>query len=152
MNARIARTMQMPTTIARVMRSSYPRRNLRSPIVSCRAMRVAAALALTLLLLLPAAAGAAGPPDATTGAAGSVAQNTATVAGTVNPQGTATTYHFEYGTSASYGLTTVNRDGGSGSSAVDVTADLTGLTTDTTYHYRLVATNAAGTTHGVDRT
>jgi hypothetical protein len=115
-------------------------------------MRVAAALALTLLVLVPAAATAAGPPDATTGAASSVAQNTATVAGTVNPQGTATTYHFEYGTSASYGLTTDDKDAGAGSTAVDASADLTGLTTDTTYHYRLVATNAAGTTRGADRT
>jgi len=114
------------------------------------AMRVAAALALTLLV--PAVAAAAGPPDATTGAASSVAQNTATVAGTVNPQGMATTYHFEYGTATSYGLTTDDKDAGSGSSAVGASADLTGLTTDTTYHYRLVATNAAGVTRGADRT
>jgi hypothetical protein len=113
-------------------------------------MRVAAALALTLLV--PAVAVAAGPPDATTGAASAVAQNTATVLGTVNPQGMATTSHFEYGTSTSYGLTTDDKDAGSGTSAVDAQADLTGLTTDTTYHYRLVATNAAGVTRGADRT
>jgi hypothetical protein len=113
-------------------------------------MRVAAALALALLV--PAVAVAAGPPDATTGAASSVAQTTATIAGSVNPQGTATTYHFEYGTSTSYGLQTDEQDAGSGSAAVDVHADLTGLTTDTTYHYRLVATNAAGVTRGADRT
>src|SRR5512132_2334237 len=113
-------------------------------------MRVAAALALALLV--PAVAVAAGPPDATTGAASSVAQTTATIAGSVNPQGTATTYHFEYGTSTSYGLQTDEQDAGSGTAAVDVHADLTGLTTDTTYHYRLVATNAAGVTRGADRT
>jgi hypothetical protein len=113
-------------------------------------MRVAAALALTLLV--PAVAVAAGPPDATTGAASGVAQNTATVVGTVNPQGIATTYHFEYGTSTTYGLTTADKDAGSGTSAVDAQADLTGLTTDTTYHYRLVATNAAGVARGADRT
>jgi hypothetical protein len=113
-------------------------------------MRVAAALALTLLV--PAVAVAAGPPDATTSAASNVAQTTATIAGSVNPQGTATTYHFEYGTSTSYGLQTDEQDAGSGTAAVDVHADLTGLTTDTTYHYRLVATNAAGVTRGADRT
>jgi hypothetical protein len=117
-------------------------------------MRVAVAVALTLLVLLvPAVAIAAGPPDATTGAASSVAQNTATVAGTVNPQGTPTTYQFQYGTSTSYGLTTDPKDAGSGTSAVDASADLTGLTTDTTYHYRLVATNADGAvTPGADHT
>jgi hypothetical protein len=113
-------------------------------------MRVAAALALTLLV--PAVAVAAGPPDATTGAATDVAQTTATIAGTVNPQGMATTYHFEYGTSTGYGLTTADQDAGSGTSAVDAQAALTGLTSDTTYHYRVVATNAAGVTRGADRT
>jgi hypothetical protein len=113
-------------------------------------MRVAAAFALALLV--PAVAVAAGPPDATTGAASNVAQTTATIAGSVNPQGTATTYHFEYGTSTSYGLQTDEQDAGAGSAAVDVHADLSGLTSDTTYHYRVVATNAAGVTRGADRT
>jgi hypothetical protein len=113
-------------------------------------MRVAAVLLLALLV--PAVAVAAGPPDATTGAASNVAQTTATVAGSVNPQAAATTYHFEYGTSTSYGLQTADHDAGAGSAAVDVQADLTGLTSDTTYHYRVVATNAAGTTRGADRT
>jgi hypothetical protein len=113
-------------------------------------MRVVAALALALLV--PAAAHAAGPPDATTGSASSITQTTATVAGSVNPQGSSTSWHFEYGTSTSYGVQTGDQDAGSGSAAVDVHADLSGLTTDTTYHYRLVATNAAGTTRGADHT
>jgi hypothetical protein len=115
-------------------------------------MRVAAALALAFALLAPTAAVAAGPPDATTGGGSNVAQTTATIAGTVNPQGFATTYHFEYGTSTSYGLQTTDQDAGDGTAAVDVHADLTGLTSDTTYHYRLVATNAAGVTRGTDHT
>src|SRR5919201_1175198 len=143
-------TRHTPTTITMVMPSSYPWRNSRSPAVSCRGMRVVAALALTLLV--PAVAVAAGRPDATTGSASNVGQTTATVAGTVNPQGTATTYHFEYGTSTSYGLQSDEQDAGSGTGAVDVHADLTGLTSDTTYHYRVVATNAAGVTRGADRT
>ena len=76
--------------------TGYPQRNSRTPSVSCRAMRAAA---LVLALLLPATAAAAGPPSATTGAASSVTQSSATVAGSVDPQGMATTYHFEYGTS-----------------------------------------------------
>ena len=72
--------------------------------------------------------------------------------GTVDPQGMATTYRFEYGTSSSYGLQTAEVDAGSGTGAVDASATLTGLTNDTTYHYRVVATNAAGVTRGSDRT
>src|SRR4051812_28964940 len=102
-------------------------------------MRVAA---LVLALLAPAVAVAAGPPSATTGAATGVGQATATVNGTVDPQGAATTYHFEYGTSNSYGLHSDEHDAGAGSGAVAVQAGLTGLTADTTYHYRVVATNA----------
>jgi hypothetical protein len=112
-------------------------------------MRVAV---LVLALLVPAAAVAAGPPSATTGSAKNVTQSGATVTGTVDPQGMATTYRFEYGTSSSYGLQTAEVDAGSGTGAVDASADLSGLTTDTTYHYRVVATNAAGVTRGADRT
>jgi hypothetical protein len=110
------------------------------------------AAALVLALLLPATAAAAGPPSATTGAASSVTQSSATVSATVDPQGMATTYRFEYGTSSSYGLQTADVDAGSGTGAVDASANLTGLTNDTTYHYRVVATNAAGVTRGSDRT
>jgi hypothetical protein len=113
-------------------------------------MRAAAVLAL--VLLVPATAVAAGPPDATTGAATNVGQTTATIAGTVDPQGMATTYHFEYGTSTSYGLQTDEQSAGDGTGAVDVQADLSGLTSDTTYHYRVVATNAAGIARGADKT
>jgi hypothetical protein len=53
-------------------------------------MRLAVAV-IALLLVLAAAAPAAGPPAATTGAATDVGQTTATVTGTVDPQGLATT-------------------------------------------------------------
>ena len=110
------------------------------------------AAVLVMALLVPASAVAAGPPSATTGAAKNVTQAAATVTGSVDPQGTATTYRFEYGTSTSYGLQTTEADAGSGTGAVDASADLGGLTTDTTYHYRVVATSAAGITRGADRT
>ncbi len=112
----------------------------------------AAALALALLVAPAATAVAAGPPSATTGAATNVTQSGATLTGTVDPQGMATTYSFEYGTSSSYGLQTGEVDAGSGTGAVDASATLTGLTSDTTYHYRVVATNVAGVTRGSDRT
>jgi hypothetical protein len=111
-----------------------------------------AVVVLAMLLLIAAAAPAAGPPAASTGAATGVGQTTATVSGTVDPQAMATTYHFEYGTSSSYGLQSGEQDAGSGTGAADVQAALTGLTSDTTYHYRVVATNAAGVDRGGDRT
>jgi hypothetical protein len=111
----------------------------------------AALLVLLAVLVAPATAIAAAP-TATTGAASNLGQTTATVAGTVDPGGMATTYHVEYGTSTSYGLQTAEQDAGSGTGAADVQAALTGLTSDTTYHYRVVATNAAGVDRGADRT
>ena len=118
-------------------------------------------LILILALLaaaLPAAAGAQVPPPitppvATTGAATAISETGATLNGTVDRNDGATTYHFEYGTSPAYGLTTpetaVPADG---TDPVAVKAELQGLTRNTTYNYRLVATNAAGVSQGANRT
>lgn len=110
------------------------------------------ALLLLLALVTATVALAAGPPAAGTGGASAVGQTSATVGGTVNPGGIATTYAFEYGTTTGYGTTTSSRDAGNGTTDVPVSVDLTGLTAATTYHYRLRATNADGTTVGDDRT
>lgn len=90
-------------------------------------------------------------PAVTTGGA-AVANKSATIQGTVNPEGLPTQYHFEFGRTASYGSSTASVSAGSGTSDVDVSADVTGLKPKTTYHYRLVATNASGTTDGTDQT
>lgn len=113
---------------------------------------LAVAAALTVAAAGSAAAADPGPPVVTTGSASAIGQGTATVAGTVDPEGAATTYVVEYGTTASYGLTSTTRDAGAGADPVPVAVPLTGLTSDTTYHYRTVATNAAGTARGADRT
>jgi phosphodiesterase/alkaline phosphatase D-like protein len=93
-------------------------------------------------------------PTVTTGAASAVIDTTATLNGSVNPNGSSTTYHFDYGTTTSYGSQSpaADADAGSGSSVVPVSTDLNGLTPSTTYHYRVVATNADGTTTGSDQT
>ncbi len=91
-------------------------------------------------------------PSATTGAAPSVNTSSATVSGSINPNGSATTYDFEYGTSTAYGSATGSAPAGSGTASVGASATLTGLSSGTTYHYRLVATNSAGTTVGSDAT
>src|SRR4051812_33088949 len=110
-----------------------------------------ALLAGVLLGALPATALAAAP-TATTGGASNVSPNAATVSGTVNPKGQVTTWYFQYGKTKSYSARTTAQDAGSGNKGVKVSATLTGLANATTYHYRLVATNAAGRTVGNDRT
>jgi len=101
----------------------------------------------------PASASAAAtPPSATTAAATSVAQSSATANGTVNPNGTDTTYYFQYGTSTSYGKNTSSASAGAGTTGTPVSATLSGLASSTTYHYRLVAVSSAGTTDGSDET
>ena len=113
-------------------------------------------IALTLMLTSPAAAAAQvvdpAPPSATTGPARAVDRTAATLTGTVDPNGTATTYRFEYGTTTAYGLQTAERDAGAGADGAAVEAPLAVLTPGTTYHYRAVATSAAGTARGADRT
>lgn len=91
-------------------------------------------------------------PVVVTGSAGSITSSGAVVAGTVDPQGSATTYRVDYGTTAGYGLQTAAQSAGSGDDPVAVSVPLTGLTASTTYHYRVVATNATGTSMGADRT
>jgi hypothetical protein len=96
---------------------------------------------------------AAPPTQVTTGQATDVTQQTAKLAGTLNPAGSATTYTFEYGPTASYGAQTKPTNAGSGNTSVPANANLNGLAPNTIYHYRLVATNAQGeTAAGADRT
>jgi len=91
-------------------------------------------------------------PTIVTLPATSVTLATATLNGTVNPNGLVTSYHFEYGTSVSYGNSTTTGAAGSGTSAVNISADLTGLIPGTTYHFRAVGVNTDGTTNGQDLT
>lgn len=91
------------------------------------------------------------PPVVSTGTATAVSQSGATLNGTVNPQGSATTYHFDYGTSTSYGSSTPSQSAGSDSSDHAESASITGLAAGTTYHFRVVAQNASGTTYGADQ-
>ncbi len=112
---------------------------------------LSAAVCLWALFALSASSAmAAGEPVASTGNATAIAPASATLHGTVNPEGQATSYYFEYGTTTSYGSQTTTGDAGSGTAGLGVSAQLASLAPDTTYHYRLVASNAAGTTLGSD--
>lgn len=89
-------------------------------------------------------------PSVTTDAAGNVTATTAQVNGKVIAHGAATAYVFEYGTTTAFGQIAPLPSGnaGSGTAGLPVTASLSGLAPNTTYFYRLVATNSQGTTLG----
>jgi formylglycine-generating enzyme required for sulfatase activity/glycosidase len=94
-----------------------------------------------------AATGLARPAVNSTSASG-ITTGGATLNATVTPNGAATTVHFEYGTTASYGSSTPGQAVGNGTSPVAVSAPLAGLAANTQYHYRAVAVNSQGTTQG----
>jgi len=91
-------------------------------------------------------------PSVSTGPASGVTSSGASLSGSVNPNGEATSYHFDYGTSTAYGSHTPAIPVGSGRAAVAASATVSGLAPGTSYHYRLVASNATGTTYGADET
>jgi len=102
---------------------------------------------------LAIASGASGGvPTVTAGAASAITNTSATVTGSVNPNGQATTYAFQYGTSTQYSEQTAVQDAGSGTVPAAVTADIADLQPGTTYHLRLIASNASGTSAGSDAT
>lgn len=108
--------------------------------------------ALCAIGSLPAPATAA-PPTAITEAAIGVSYEEATLKGTVNPEGSATSYYFEYGKTESYGtkIPLSPASVGSGTSNVSVRQVVTGLSQSTTYHFRVVAEGET-TTKGEDLT
>lgn len=90
------------------------------------------------------------PPAVAAGPAADLAPGGATLYGSVDPKGSETIYRFEYGADDSYGRGTPEQAVGGGGGIVR--AELSGLEPGTTYHYRLVATNAHGTSESEDRT
>ena len=74
------------------------------------------------------------------------------VTGTVGTGGGDTTYRVEYGPTAAYGASTPEMTITGGADPVPVSAQLSGLAPATTYHYRLVATNPAGSVSSPDAT
>ena len=101
-----------------------------------------------------AAAFARAVPYATTQAASSVGETTATLNGVVDPNGLATIAWFEWGTDDDpYAnrlpeLPDPGYDKGSSEGSAPIGDFLAGLTASTTYHYRAVAQNSAGTAYG----
>ena len=112
---------------------------------------LAAIAAIGLVMVAPAAASAAAPTATTLGAA-QITITSATLTGNVNPNGVATTYYFQYGTTTAYGARTPSTGVGKGTATVAAAAQVTGLAPNTRYHYRVIAHNADGTDAGADRT
>jgi hypothetical protein len=112
---------------------------------------VAAALAAGATIS-GAVAAAASSPAVVTGSATSIKQTSAVLNGTVNPNGSSSTYYFQWGLTTGYGVNGPAHSAGSGVKPVAVHETAGTLIPGTTYHYRLVATNQGGTTVGSDRT
>jgi hypothetical protein len=139
------------TTATRTSRGDNAAINARPRRMLIGAARVAATLMVSALALSPAAV-AATLPAASTGGARQVSYGSATLTGSVNPNGSDTSYYFQYGLTRAYGGQTAIADAGAGIHKLSVSLPLAGLQPLTLYHYRLVAVNVAGATIGGDRT
>jgi hypothetical protein len=95
---------------------------------------------------------ARGAPAVVTRTASSPGENSATLNGSVNPNGDlVSNCYFDFGTTAAYGSSApCGSNPGEGGGAVAVSAALGGLTPNTTYHFRIVASNSFGTREGTD--
>ncbi|MGI8411704.1 MAG: hypothetical protein ACR2LV_03155 [Solirubrobacteraceae bacterium] len=91
-----------------------------------------------------------GQPTVTLGAISVSTGTTYRVSGSVVPNGQTTSYQFQYGHTSAYGLSTPVTEIGSGSAPVPATASLSTLPPGTIYHYRLIASNSAGTAESPD--
>jgi hypothetical protein len=72
--------------------------------------------------------------------------------GSLNANGSATSYYFQYGLTKAYGGQSAIASAGSSTHTVSVRLSVSGLQPLTVYHYRLVAVNSRGATLGGDRT
>jgi hypothetical protein len=92
-------------------------------------------------------------PAVAQSAATDVTQTTATLGADIRPGFRATTYSFEYGRTDSYGSSTPESALlGSDNSVHPAGATISALSPGTTYHYRILATNAIGATIAPDQT
>jgi len=92
-----------------------------------------------------------GRPVVITNPATLITSHSARLNGTVNPHGLSTTVYFQYGRTTGYGSRTPNQTK-TGNNYQNVSANISGLSAGTTYHFRIVGTNTAGTRYGTDRT
>jgi hypothetical protein len=99
----------------------------------------------------------AAAPTVSSASVSAVTRSAAVLEAEINPNGEATTYHFEYGTldcssSACLSVPVPNGNLGSGGSSLKIAEEVDGLAPDTRYHYRVVAGNGSGSDASLDRT
>lgn len=99
-----------------------------------------------------AVAVAGSSPSVSTGKLKSVKQTSAVVLGAVDPNGSATSFYFEWGLTSSYGAVGRVHSAGNGTKPVNVTGYPGGLIPGTIYHYNVVAMNRYGLSTGRDMT
>ncbi len=120
--------------------------------------RAIAASLLAMTLCLTGSAVASGAPRsprpfASTGSTRATTASSSRLSGLVNPHGVPSDFYFQYGPSTRYGSATApDPSAGARSANVAVAATVTNLAAFTTYHYRIVAVSAGGTSRGADRT
>ncbi|MEA2305887.1 MAG: hypothetical protein QOH43_3167 [Solirubrobacteraceae bacterium] len=109
------------------------------------ARRIASMLVGAVLVLVLASCALTDP-------ATSVTDTTATLNGRINPQGVASTWWFQYGTSTTYGSETPHRDAGAGNQFTAVSEQASGLKSGTAYHFRACTATATTSSCGADAT
>jgi hypothetical protein len=114
-------------------------------VIGVRRLMVVSLCSFAVCLCFSVPASAASPPVVEEAFVSNVASTSATLQAKIDPEGSETTYRFEYGTSGAYGSSVPVPDGivGSGTAGVVVSAHPQGLVANTTYHYRVVAVVAS---------
>jgi hypothetical protein len=92
------------------------------------------------------------PPVITDVGAVNIADTSARMVGTINPKNSATGYVFQYGTTPALGFSTAPLAIGGGNTPITISQVVGSLSPDTTYYFKLAATNDFGTTVSVSRT
>jgi hypothetical protein len=92
------------------------------------------------------------PPSISSAEVANLSASSVDLVAKINPHGFSTDYHFEYGTTAAYGASVPIPDASVGEGVIDVTVaqHVTGLSPNTIYHWRVVASNVNGVTVGSD--
>ena len=136
-----------PIPVSQAATGLEPNTDYRVRLVASRPFAGGSATSAEATFTTPAA-----PPAISGVGSTEITDTTAVLGGRIDPNHSFTTYHFEYGTDTGYGNTTPVDSAGSGPSNVAVSKAITGLQPNTEYHFRLVASNAAGETEGSDQT
>lgn len=135
------------STLTQFASFQKPTNNLTKIVLSSTNYAIFQDIEFTNIKIIPAL------PTVTTSPASNITTSSAVLNGTVNAQGDSTTISFQYGLTTAYGDSFPATPGNLSSSiAESVSASLSNLSPNTTYSYRIVATNAAGTTNGANQT